>query len=70
MPNICWRVSPARSVSGSPPAPPSGSSRARTGRAFTAASTSADAVLIASANGRYGTLSPISAHWPHSTVNP
>ena len=24
----------------------------------------------ASANGRYGTLSPISAHWPVSTVKP
>ena len=24
----------------------------------------------ASANGRYGTLSPISAHWPDSTVKP
>ena len=28
------------------------------------------AVRNASANGRYGTLSPISAHWPHSTVKP
>src|SRR5215472_419450 len=69
-PNICCLVSPAQSASACWLPPLSGSSLASTGRAFTAASISGDEVRIASANGRYGTLSPISAHWPQSTVNP
>src|SRR5262252_1467317 len=69
-PNICCLASPAQSLSPCWPRSPSGNSLASTGRAFTAASRSAGAVRSASANGRYGTLSPISAHWPVSTQKP
>ena len=68
-PNICWRARPAQSASWACPSP-SGSRRDSTGRALMAFSMRGGAVRNASANGRYGTLSPISAHWPHSTVKP
>src|SRR5215475_14581800 len=72
-PNSCCRAMPVTSPPASSALSRSGRSIPSTGRAAIASASAGDvcaALCSASASGRYGTLSPSSAHLPDKTMNP
>src|SRR5215813_2196132 len=72
-PNSCCRAMPVTSPPASSALSRSGRSIPSTGRAAIASASAGDvcaALRSASASGRYGTLSPSSAHRPDKTMNP